>query len=308
MIVPQYYEFINKYDSVDSPAIVHVSDTGTAWFFRRYFMQDVLSVIEFENVPDNWDIDYFMYTLFMTGRVAVIKTRKWGVIPQYCTLNGWNIYYMPSHAMIVNPLFYSDINARIGVECSLIKMQPDFGGAWDLVDYYACLTALEAESLATNVLNTKLAYVFAAENQQVADSFKKLYDEIASGQPAAVAHKKLFDDEGRLKVEIFNQNVKNTFVGDQIDALIVRTRAEFHTKIGIPNVNIAKASGVGAAEVNANNIEAQTLAELWLDTINDGLEMTNKMFGTELKAKLRFKPERGLENATQSDVISNGDI
>lgn len=307
MIVPKYYEFINKYESIDSPAIAHVSDTSLAWFFRRYFMQDVLSVIQFENIPDHWDKDYFMYTLFMTGRVAVINTKKWGVIPQFCTLNGWNIYYLPSHAMIVNPLFRESINPRIGVECSLIKMQPDYGGAWDLVDYYACLTALEAESLATNVLNTKLAYVFAAESESVAESFKKLFDEIASGKPATVAHKKLFDDEDRLKVEIFNQNIKNTFVGDLIINLMQQTRADFHTRICVPNVNIAKASGVGAAEVNANNVEVRTLGEIWLDTINDGLQMTNNMYGTDIRAKLRFV-ERGLENATQSDVISNGDV
>lgn len=307
MNVPQYYEFVNKYESIDSPAMIHASDTSLAWFFRRYYMQDVLSVIEFENLPETWDKDYFMYTLFMTGRIAVINTKKWGVIPQFCTLNGWNIYYLPSHAMIVNPLFRESINPRIGVECSLIKMQPDYGGAWDLVDYYGCLTAIEAESLAVNVFNTKLAYVFAADNQQLAESFKKLYDKIASGEPAAVAHKKLFDDEGKLKVEIFNQNIKNTFVADQINGLIQQTRADFHTKIGIPNVNIAKASGVGAAEVNANNVEAQTLAELWLDTINSGLDMTNKMFGTNIKAKLRFT-ERGLLDAKESNSFGNGDV
>lgn len=307
MIVPQYYEFINKCESIDSPAMIHASDTSLAWFFRRYFMQEVLSVIEFEGIPEHWDKDYFLYTLFMTGRVAVIKTKKWGVIPQFCTLNGWNIYYLPSHAMIVNPLFRESINPRIGVECSLIKMQPDYGGAWDLVDFYGCLTAIEVESLVVNVFNTKLAYVFAADNESLAASFKKLYDKIASGEPAAVAHKKLFDDEGKLKVDIFNQNIKNTFVGEQIMNLIQQTRADFHTKICVPNVNIAKASGVGSAEVNANNVEVRSLAELWLDTVNTGLNMTNKMYGTNISAKLRFI-ERGSTDAKESNSFGNGDL
>ena len=142
----------------------------------------------------------------------------------------------------------------------------------------------------------------------MADSFKKLYDEIASGQPASVVHKKLFDDEGHLKVEIFNQNVKNTFIADQIQGVIQQLRAEYHTKIGIPNVNIAKASGVGAAEVNANNVEATSLAKLWLDTINNGFDITNKMYGLNLRAKLRFNQEGGQENAKSSDIINSGAI
>lgn len=306
-MIPQYYEFLNIYESKDSPAIAHVNDTSLAWFFRRYFMQDVLSIIEFENIPEHWDKDYFMYTLFMIGRVAVVKTDKFGIIPQFCTLYGRNIYYLPSVAKIVNPLFRQEIDARIDIDCALIKMQPDYGGAWDLVDYYACATALACEALGVNLINSKLAYVFAAENKQMAESFKKLYDQIASGQPASVVDKKLFDDEGRLKMEIFNQNVKNTFIADQIQGVIQQLRAEFHTKIGIPNVNIAKASGVGAAEVNANNVEATSLAKLWLETIQKGLEVVKRLYGIDIKAKLRFEPtEGGGENAEIIDSFDSG--
>lgn len=308
-MIPQYYEFINIYESKDSPALTHVSDNSLSWFFRRYFMQDVLSIFKWNGIPDNWDKDYFLYTLMMTGRVAVIKTDKFGVIPQFCTLYGRNIYYLPSTAKIVNPLFSREIDALIDVDCALIKMQPDYGGAWDLVEYYACATALACEALGVNLINSKLAYVFAAENKQMAESFKKLFDQIASGQPASVVDKKLFDDEGHLRMEIFNQNVKNTFIADQVQGVIQQFRAEFHTKIGIPNVNIAKASGVGAAEVNANNVEATSLAQLWLDTIKHGIGVSNKLFNTNLSVELRFKPEEGgFDDAENRNNVNSGAI
>ena len=71
--------------------------------------------------------------------------------------------------------------------------------------------------------------------------------------------------------------------------------SRFNTEIGIPNVNIAKASGVSDQEVNANNIDTQSKVKLWLDTINKGLEETNKLFGLDLKCKLRFDYYEGGE-------------
>lgn len=304
-MIPQFYQMVNIYESKDSPALAHVSDTTLAWFFKRYFIQDVLSIFEFEGMPEEWNKDYFLYTLCMFGRIAVIKTNVYGVIPQYCTLSGYDIYRAPSKVLVTNPLFSKSIEARIGEDAALIKMQPDYGGAWDLVEYYASATALASEALAVNLLNSKLAYVFAAENKAVAESFKKLYDKIASGEPAAVVKDKLFDEDGRLRMEIFNQNLKNTFIAAEIQGTIQQFRAEFHTKIGIPNVNIAKASGVGAAEVNANNLEATSLAELWRETIQKGLDMVRELYGINIKVKLRFTGG-GVENAESFDPFDNG--
>jgi hypothetical protein len=56
-------------------------------------------------------------------------------------------------------------------------------------------------------------------------------------------------------------------------------------------VNIAKASGVGAAEVMANNVDTQSKAELWLETIRDSLTKVNKMFDLNISVSLRFENE-----------------
>ena len=67
--------------------------------------------------------------------------------------------------------------------------------------------------------------------------------------------------------------------------------ARFCTEIGIPNVNIAKESGVTANEVEANNVDTRSKAQLWLETIKRGLDDTNKMFGLNLSVKFRFEEE-----------------
>lgn len=288
MNLPTPYEYIDNYNSRFSPSTVHVKNTGLSWFFKRYLIQKVMSVFEFEGIPDNWDKDYFYYCLFVWGYVGVINTKEFGVIPQWGTLSGRNVFYRPTNFICSNPLLKGFKTPRIGKQCTIIKMQPDYGGVWDIVCFYADMLALTSEAAAVNILNSKLAYVFFAESKTIAETFKKLFDCIASGEPAAVVDKSLYSEDGRVLWEAFNQNLKNTYIaGDQLEDM-AKWDSRFNTEIGIPNVNIAKASGVSDQEVQANNIDTQAKVQLWLDTINRGCDETNKMFGTTLKCKLRF--------------------
>lgn len=61
----------------------------------------------------------------------------------------------------------------------------------------------------------------------------------------------------------------------------------FDTAIGIPNANTDKKERLITDEVNANNTETRTLADLWLETLNTGVKQTNDMFGTNITVKWR---------------------
>lgn len=289
--IPESYDYINAYNRQYKPSTIHVKNTGLSWYFKRYLIQKIISVFKFEGIPESWAKDYFLYTLFVFGYCAVINTDKYGVIPQHCTLSGYNIFYRPNRAIITNPLFKRTITARIGKDTELIRMAPDWCGVWDIVEYYADLMALTSETIAVNLINSKFSYVFAAEDKTSAESLKKLYDQIASGEPAAFADKKLFTDDGDPSWYLFVQNLKQNYIAGDLLEDLAKIDSRFNTEIGIPNVNIAKASGVGAAEVMANNVDTQSKAELWLETIRDSLTKVNNMFGLNISVSLRFENE-----------------
>ena len=296
------YDFINRYNARIKPSTVHSQDNATAWYFRRYLIQKILSVYEFDGIPETWSKDYFLYTLFCWGFVAIVETDKFGVIPQHCSLFGYDVFYRPTNVTIANPLLRGILQPRIGVDCELIKMQPDYGSCWDIVSYYADLLALASESLAVNIVNSKLAYVFACDNKTVAESFKKMYDKLNEGNPAVFADSKLFDESGEPLWTTFQNNLKQNYVaGDMLDDML-KIDARFCTEIGIPNVNLAKASGVTDNEVEANNIDTKSKATLWLDTISEGLDKVNDMFDLDLSVKFKFE---GSENNV---VVDNGDV
>ena len=285
------YDFINRYNAHIKPSTTHSQDNATAWYFRRYLIQKIISVFEFKEIPENWSSNYFLYTLFVLGFCSVVRTDKYGVICQQCGLQGYNIYYQPTEAVISNPLLTGILTPKIGVECELIKMQPDYGSCWDIVSYYADLLALATESLAVNITNSKLAYVFACQDKTAAESFKKMFDQINEGNPAVFADKKLFDDNGDPLWTIFQNNLKQNYVaGDMLNDML-KIDARFCTEIGIPNVNMAKKSGVTDNEVEANNIDTKSKAALWLETIQESLEKVNKMFDLNITVNFRFDQE-----------------
>lgn len=295
------YDFINRYNAHIKPSTVHSQDNATAWYFRRYLLQKILSVFKFDGIPDTWSKDYFLYTLFLWGFVAVIETDKFGVIPQHCSLFGYDVFYRPTNVNIANPLLKGNLTPEIGTECELIKLQPDYGSCWDIIAYYADLLALSTESLGVNLVNSKLAYVFACQDKTVAESFKKMYDQINEGNPAVFADKKLFDDNGDPLWTTFQNNLKQNYVaGDMLNDML-KIDARFCTEIGIPNVNMAKKSGVTDNEVEANNADTKSKAEVWLDTMQDGIKRVNKMFDLNISVSLTYK-----ENYDVS--INNGDV
>ena len=285
------YDFINKYNAHRKPSTVHSQENATTWYFRRYLIQKIISVFEFKGIPDTWSKDYFLYTLFLFGFVAIVETDKFGVIPQHCSLYGYDVFYRPTNVNIANPLLRGNLTPRIGTECALIRMQPDYGSCWDIVAYYADLLSLCTESLAVNLVNSKLAYVFACEDKTVAESFKKMYDQLQEGNPAVFADKKLFKDDGDPSWDTFQNNLKQNYIAKDILEDMTKIDARFCTEIGIPNVNMAKESGVTDNEVEANNIDTKTKASLWLETIRDGLEVANRLFDLNLSVDFRYKQE-----------------
>lgn len=290
---PFDYNEINLVAASAAPTQLHTADSKLSRFFRRYLLQKAISRFEW-SIPKNWDKDYFLYCLYCWGFVAVINTNKYGVIPQGCSLAGYNVFYRPTNAIITNPLLGGIREPIIGEQCTLIKLQPDYGGIMDMVSYYADMMALSAQTAQTNILNSKLSYVFTAGNKAAAESLKKLYDEIASGLPAVVQDKNLLLEDGRPAWQSFTQNLRENYIAGDLLEDMRKWELDFDTKIGINNANTDKKERLIVDEVNANNEEVKSMAALWLENLQKSLEDTRAMFGipeSVLSVKWRTMPE-----------------
>lgn len=309
MQAPMFYDYINSKESMVNPSSMKVHNTGLYKQFQRYLLQEAMSPFKF-TFPANWSKDYILYVLYLWGYFAIFNTDKFGVIPQQCGLYGYDVFYRPTHCIINNPLFREIYYPKIGKDCTLIKLQPDYGGIMDIVSYYAEMMALCSESVAINLVNSKLSYVFFSKDAKEAEEVKKIYDQVGAGEPCVVANKKFRDEDGNLAWEMFDRNVKNNYIASDILSDMKKIKAMFDTEIGIPNTNTDKKERMITSEVLSNNVETLSKCELWLEELQARFEEARNMFGftkEELNVEWRFDLTKG-GNMDAGDAINIGAV
>ena len=300
------YGLKNMENSKFFPSTYHIDSKILAYNFR-YLFQRAVSVFKWD-IPESIEKNYFLYTLYTIGYGFVFNTDEYGTIFNHGGLSGYDIYYQPAFAVVANPLlqknaeYYSKM--RIGKDCAIIRLTPDYMGIWDICKYYAELLSEAGSSLKTNLVNTKFAYIFGANNKTTAESLKKLYDNITSGETAVFADKKLYDESGNLSVTVLSNTVKNIYIGDQLIQDIRAIMNDFDSLIGIPNGNINKKERMVVDEANMNNIETKSLCYLWIETLKKDIEKSNKMF-PNFKINVEFRKEEKNGKTSNDNTVNN---
>lgn len=303
------YDFLNVYNGRRSPGTIHAANTELGAYFRRYLFQKAVSVFDID-CPDTWNKDYFWYVVYGAGYIGVLDVDGFGVIPQYCTIKGYNIYYQPRGFIVANAAIRNGETqertlgpAGNGV---LVKLTPDYTGIIDLVGYYADLMAVAAEGMGINILNSKLAYIFAADNLAAAQSFKKMMDNINSGQPAQFIDKNLFDEEGNPRWMTFAQDLRQNFIAPDLLQVLDKIERMFENEIGIPSTGgTEKKERLIKDEVNANNVSTYSKAALWLENLQDGCKAVKNMFDIDVSINWREIKGRATYGS-ESEIIDSG--
>ena len=299
---PVYYDYANAVTSLVSPSTMH-TNSNLKWYFARYLLQKAMAVFKWK-MPETWARNYILYTLYCWGYFAVVNTDKFGVIGQACSLSGYDVFYQPKYATIANPLLKGIKQPQIGLQCTLVRLQPDYGSIMDKINFYADILALSAETVGTNLFNSKLAYVFASQNKAAAETFKKMFDKIASGEPAVFMDKGLFNDDGSPNWLMFNQDLKNSYIVSEIMDDMRKWECKFCSDLGIPNNDNEKKERLITAEVESNDVEVKLWADLALEELKKSCKETRDMFGIELDVDWRYKEVM----SDESQSITDGDV
>lgn len=275
---------------------------GLVFQYSRYLLQKAISVFVWK-MPATWNRAYFLYCLYCFGRLAIINTNKFGVIPQACGLMGYNVFYQPTNAIITNPLLTGLREPRIDRECVVLKLQPDYGGIMDLVNTYANLLAECVLAAGVNVVNSKTAFGFFTDKKNVAEAVKKAYDAAVNGQPLVVTDKQLMNPtDGKAGLESFFRDVKQSYILSDLLTDMRKIEAMFDTDIGIPNANTDKRERLITDEVRANDVETFSKCALWLEELQGECEKARQMFNIELSVTWRNPPEKEMIEEVPGDA------
>lgn len=310
MYQPFNYSELNKFAGTYSPSTVKNRTNKSFDYHVRALYQRAISAIDIE-WPEIWmpnnAIDLATYMLFRIGFFAILDTDKYGLIAQPCTLSGIGINYQPTTAIVANPLLTEINTLAIGEQCEVIKLSPDYCGAWDIIEYYAEQLSLLDNAVNISLINSKFSYLLGAKNKAAAEALKKVLDLVNKGDPAVVYNQRILDDPASksspLQFLDFGSPKDRYIVSEMLQDRQNLINA-FDREIGIPTLPYSKKERLVTSEADSAIVDSTARVSVWVDELNHTFELANKHYDLNLRASIKNEggAEDNGEDNTNRDV------
>ena len=289
-------DLLNKYFRVEPRSVEGLNNTSVLYYTQQ-LIKKLFGVFEIQGAPDGWDINYMKERIFLDGRLCVTDTAM-GVLPLQTGVAGINVFNHPTTCVIANPVL-GTFERIIDTDCALVLLQFDYGNAWPMINRYAALLASCDGSIAVNLINSRVAAIFGAENKKEAESYKLMYDQITEGKPGVFVGEAMAK---KLSERLMYNRVKESYVADQIENLKHQIMDDFLSDLGVENANTDKRERLITNEVESNYQEVRAGAEHWLDNINVGFAKANDLYKLNLRMIRReWKREEVNDNVHVSE-------
>ena len=292
---PLNYHEINIEAGRYNPSPVKAYNNKTFAFWIRSLFQRVTSVIEFE-LPDTWDgsiKDFFLYCMYCYGYVAIFNLDETGISFQPCGLSGYNFYYQPTKAIIVNPVLKKSLDLTIGENCEILKLTPDYYGIWDILEYYAERFSTLDDAINMSLINCKTPYILGAKNKTASSALKKILDKVNAGEPAVIFDEKLINDPNTKDtpfqlLELLHDPKQAYLTTDQLlDFQTIMNN--FDAEIGIPTVPYQKKERMVAEEATMRAYDGCARSLTWFNTLTASIEKVKALYpDITLSARLHY--------------------
>lgn len=260
--------------------------------FFDFLFRAARSCIVIEGMPETFYEPFFYQTLFLKGKICVFRRDNGELVALNCAeASEPNLYYVPSKVLIVNPRFKGEsYNLTPGEDCEVIyctsqdmyRYGLETGGLYSLLMITARLMADNILSLNVAQRNTRLTNALAADDEITKVSIETVLREMYAGRPYKVVQKTLID-----KLE--NIPLQQTGTNQNLIQLLETHKyilSEFYSCIGIDEPQQMKRERLVTAEVEQG--AELPIYNIWdiYQSIKDGCDRVNAMFGTDLTVRI----------------------
>ena len=303
---PLNYDQINNIDGHIQPTMLKYCNSVTYAYWQRSLYQRAISTIDFKGLPEHWEAsvrDFLYYCLFRFGYIGVFDTVDFGLSFQPGNLYGFDFYYQPVEFIVANP----KLSARFKIheECEIIKLTPDYSGIWDIISYYAMLLSALDSGISSSIVNSKFAWMMGAKNKAAAEALKKIFDKVASGEPAVVFDQSLLAIDPQSKEEPWSflerSNLKQSYITTELLMDKSTLLSSFDAEIGIRSLPYNKKERLVTAEAESREQDSTARLMVWKATLDSSIKLVNDMFGTSIKAELTYDDKEVPEDGTGED-------
>ena len=275
---PMFYPQLNMIAGTHIPSSYHTKNTLAFDFWTRAFYERLINGLKID-VPWDGDVkDFFNYCLYGNGFVCVFKTDEYGLSFQPCNVSGYDFYYRPTQAIVTNPVFQKTF--KIGEDCEILKLTPDYLGFFDIIYYYAEKMAELDCALKISISNEKNPKIYGASSKAKAETLKKIMDKVNQGNAVQIYDNRLFksSDNEDEPWTLFGNDARDNYMTDKILNDMFTIISRFDAEIGIPTVPYQKKERMVTDEANATRIDSQSRILTWYETLNSSIEIVKKLF------------------------------
>lgn len=262
-----------------SPKEVEGLNNTSYFYYQDKLLKMIYTIFKFENIPAEWNLAYFKEILFTRGVIAVVDT-SYGAVPLECGYSGINLYGLPTD-FVINNVVLGNLQGKIGVDGELVYFSLHnrrYQSMLPLVNRYAVLLSQIDGSINTTLMNSRVAHIFEASSNAQMKTMEKVYDRISEGKPAVFIRK---NSEEGFDHALFN-NVKQTYIGNDLLVTKQTIMNEFKSEIGINNSNTQKKERLITSEVESNKAELNSNIYEWYLNLKDSIDRVNKMFNLNI--------------------------
>ena len=268
-------------------------NNGPNWsmdYWSRSLFQRLTALIDFEGLPQaapgqyEWDMDALKFGLFMRGFLVIFESKRYGIVPQPGSLTGFGLQYQPAGALVNTPYFQIGRPLRIGTECQLLKITPDYTGLWEIVMKYAAELKEIDTSIKASARNSRVAFALIADSDKSARTLKAVREKIINGDDVIIDKELVKRDNLNPDVAPwyqFDQDLKRNYILNDLLEARRATLVDFYREIGVRMIDDKKERMI-TSEVDAGNAETFIRAEVWIEALKESCEKINRMYGTNI--------------------------
>lgn len=267
--------------------------------YRYYFdfiLRLLYRVILFEGIPETVDETFFKLILYTQGKITFFDGQKIDEsASQLLALNCSRaaeptVYYIPRQVLVTNPRLKKSYMLTPGTDCEVIylseadryNLSEINGGLFNLIERTATMLADNDISINIAQKNTRLVNLVSGDTQNTVDSIKAVIASMYEGDPTIVVKSSLIDKLQGVPI-IQNSTNNNLIELIQVQQYII---SHFYEQIGLTTHDQMKKERLITAEINDNIDLAIFNIDDILESIQEGLQRVNAMFGVNITARL----------------------
>lgn len=277
----------------------------TAKLWRQFLYSKIMNIFEYENVPEEIDLQSLKLFLFYRGKIVFYKVKDKYIIQPFDYTDRLNWYYIPSNGRVVNPwlpIGFQNWEFVVEDEAIIYNSTPDIR-RFDKFSIVADLIYKTANQLAENDIsyyciqrNHRLIAIFTAENDLQKAEANRILDKMYEGCSDITMQEDLVS---HIKVNPITMNSTRSSITELIE-FQQYVLANFYHSFGINSNYNLKREQLNSNEIDVNKEVLRLNIDDMLRCRELGVSKINDKFGLDIRVHLNEEVYKAL---LEGDVL-----